>query len=269
MQPREMNKKLLSLICAFACLVSGGAMAAVTVKKAASVATQKSDTSTTASLVPTVLGLVGNVKQLSSQQKALTTECVPSSAEITFVNNIMKEWARVGEMNVNDVQTALKRKPCNVATGGYAAAITRSAGTEFASICYDYFAGDGNDDQVWAGFPMAAVATYCADGSLSCKNKETVSDIYEIFNLIDFSEADYTKTEATMAARLISKIENCSSARLSAKKKALWGEFLTNTVSGIGQKTNTTSIMDVAGSVAGGGGGLSSLGTIVSQFADR
>ena len=92
--------------------------------------------------------------------------------------------------------------------------------------------------------------------------------LYDIFNLIDFSESDYTKTEATMAAKLLSKIENCSNSRLSAKKRAMWGEFLTSTVGGLGQKTNTSSIMETVSGLSSGGG-MSSLGAIVSQFADK
>ena len=39
-----------------------------------------------------------------------------------------------------------------------------------------------------------------------------------------------------------------------AKKKALWGQFLTTTISSVGQKTNSGNIMDVVSSVAGASG---------------
>ena len=95
---------------------------------------------------------------------------------------------------------------------------------------------------------MAVKASYCTDGSVggcSEKNKQYVSNIYDVFNLIDFAEADYTQQEATMAAKLIAKIENCSYAKLSAKKKALWGDFLVDTIGGLGQKTNTSTIKEI------------------------
>lgn len=269
-----MIKKLLTFLCMALVAVVSDATAAVTVKKAAPVATQTSSApADTASLVGTVLGLVSSVQQLNAQQKALTAECLPSSKEITFVNNMMKEWAKVGEMTADEAQTRLNRRRCTAARGGYALAVRIAAGTDATEICYDYFSGDGNDGMVWANFPMASTATYCTDGSLDCKNKATVSDIYEIFNLIDFAEADYTDGDnRTMAANLMSKIENCSYAKLSAKKRAMWGEFLTNTVSNMGQSTNTGAIMDSVGkmtSSGGGLGGLGSLGSIVQQITNK
>ena len=266
-----MNKKLLIFMCMISCAVSS-APAAVTIKKAAPVATQAASVQDTgASLVPTVLGLVRGVQQLNAKQRELTQECIPTSQEITFVNNTMKEWAKVGEMTAEDAQKRLNRRPCSIARGGYAQAVRIAAGTDAADICYDYFSGDGNADMVWEGFPMASTATYCSDGSLSCKNPVDVSDIYEIFNLIDFSAADYTKTEATMAAKLLSRMENCSYAKLSAKKRAMWGDFLISTVGNMGQSTNTDAIMQsVSGVTSGGGiGGLSSLGAIVQQFSNK
>lgn len=269
-----MIKKLLTFLCMALFAVTSDAVAAVTVKKAAPVAPQTSATSTdTASLVGTVLGLVNSVQQLNAQQKALTAECVPSSKEITFVNNMMKEWAKVGEMTADEAQTRLNQRRCTIARGGYAQAVRIAAGTDATEICYDYFAGDGNDGMVWANFPMASTATYCTDGSLSCKNPANVSNIYEIFNLIDFSETDYTDGDnRTIAANLISKIENCSYAKLSAKKRALWGNFLTSTVSNMGQNTNTGAIMDSVGQMTSGGGGLGglgSLGAIVQQITNK
>ena len=266
-----MKKILLILVGMIPCMTATAAMA-VTVKKAAPVATQAATSSSdaTASLLPTVLSLVSNVQQLTQKQKELTAACIPSSAEITFVDNTMKEWAKTGASTADEMAKALKRNKCSTANGGYAVSAQVAAGTDATNICFDYFAGAGNDGMVWAGFPKVGKATYCADGSLSCaeKDKKTVSDIYEIFNLIDFSEADYTPAEATMAAKLIAKIEDCSYAKLSAKKKAVWGEFLTTTIGNVGQPTNTGTIMQSVSGVVKGGG-LSSLGSIATQFISQ
>ncbi|MBE6460694.1 MAG: hypothetical protein E7007_02180 [Alphaproteobacteria bacterium] len=246
---------------------------AVTIKKAAPVATKAaSTTDNTASLVGSVLGLVSGVKQLTQQQKALTAECIPSSSEITFVNNTIKEWAKTGAKTADEVQTSLGMKRCTTPTGGYESTTRIAQGTDEKDlICYDWFGGSGNDGMVWEKFPMAVSTYYCTDGSLtgcSDKNKQYVSNIYDVFNLIDFDTADYTQQEAKMAGTLISKIENCSYAKLNAKKKALWGEFLVDTVGGLGQKTNTATIMQTVGGVAnsGGMGALQSLGSIATQF---
>jgi hypothetical protein len=75
-----------------------------------------------------------------------------------------------------------------------------------------------------------------------------------------------------MAAKLLSKVESCSTSKLSAKKKALWGEFLVNTAGSLGQKTNTGSIMDQVGGIAASGGALGSLGSlgsIATQFMSK
>lgn len=265
-------KKFLLLFIATIFMAQDAAMA-VTIKKAAPVATKPTSVADTgASLVPTVLSLVSGVKQLTQQQKALTAECIPSSAEVNFVNNTIKEWAKTGAKTADEVQTSLGMKRCTTPTGGYQSTIRIAEGTDEKDlICYDWFGGSGNDGMVWEKFPMAVSTYYCTDGSLtgcSDKNKQYVSNIYDVFNLIDFDTADYTQQEAKMAGTLISKIENCSYAKLNAKKKALWGEFLIDTVGGLGQKTNTATIMQTVGGVAnsGGMGALQSLGSIATQF---
>lgn len=252
----------------FVCVGSGTAHA-ITITKAASVAPQETSTSTaTASLIPTVLNLVSGVQQLNAQQRALTAECVPTQQEINFVDNTMKEWAKTGASTATEIQRRLDRQRCATAVGGYNAAVQIAAGTDGGEICYDYFAGDGNVGMVWAGFPKVGIASYCEDGSLSCSNKKTVSDIYELFNLITFTEADYTESELKMASQLITKIEKCSDAKLSAKKREMWGAFLTDTISNLGQPTNTDTIMQQVSSITSGGGALGSLGSLGS-FASQ
>ncbi len=268
-----MKKAHIAFVAIIACVTTSVATAAVTVKKAAPVATQAASTTSTAgSLIPTVLTLYSNVQQLTAKQKELTTECIPSSAEITFVDNIVKEWAKTGAMTADEVQQRLKRTRCP-AGSCYASDVRLNYGTELDNIRYDYFTGAGNDGTVWEKFPKVGKAEYCDDGSDTCKNKKTVSDIYDIFNLVDFGEADYTRAEATMAAKLISKIENCSNSKLSQKKRAMWGEFLTTTMAGVGQKTNTGTIMDTVGNITSSGmnlgGGLSSLGSVATQFLNK
>lgn len=269
-----MKKANIAFVAMIACVTTHVAMAAVTVKKAAPVATQAaSSSSTTASLVPTVLGLVSNVQQLTAKQKALTDDCVPSSAEITFVDNIVKEWAKTGAMTAGEVQRRLKRDPCP-GGNGYAYSVKENAATNMNNICYDAFVASGDVGQVWYAFPKVGKTEYCEDGSDTCKNKKTASDIYDIFNLVDFAEADYVKSDnPTMAAKLITKIENCSTAKLSQKKRAMWGEFLTTTMAGVGQKTNTGTIMDTVGNITKSGtnltGGLSSLGSVATQFLNK
>ncbi|MCM1294975.1 MAG: hypothetical protein NC311_05490 [Muribaculaceae bacterium] len=258
--------------CLYAVALST-ANAAVSVKKAAPVATQSASvTDSSASLVGSVLGLVSTVQQLNAKQKALTEECIPSSSEINFVDKIVKEWAMTGSASAKDVESSLRRKPCDNASGGYAWNAKIADQGELTDVCFDTFKGSGNDGMVWAGFPKVGIAKFCPNGDDTCKTQKTVSDIYDIFNLVDFETKDYTAQDLTMAAKLMDKIENCSSAKLSAKKRALWGEFLTTTLGNVGQKTNTANILQQVSSINSSGGGLGSLGslgTMATQYLDR
>ena len=257
------------------CMTTNAAMSAVTIKKAAPVATQESSTtSTTGSLVPSVLTLVSDVQVLNAKQRELDTECTPSSAEIEFVNNTIKEWAKTGAATESDVARRLGKTPCSGGVG-YEASVRYSAGTDLSTICYDNFASESDKNMVWYRFPKASKATYCPDGSATCSDKEkkTVSNVYEIFDLVDFGATDYNRQEATMAAKLLDRTDRCSDTKISKKKRQMWGEFLTTTMGNVGQKTSTSQIMQTVGSITQNGaslnGGLSSLGTIASQFMDK
>lgn len=270
-------KKTLIFFSALLCMNVQAVMGAVAIKKAAPVATQKATVmDDAASLTGTVMAIVSGVKDLTAKTNALTAECLPTSAEITFVDNVVKEWAKTGAATAKDVELALKRKPCdNVSgVGGYQASVKVAASVDGMKICYDTFRGAGNKGMVWENFPKVGKATYCEDGSVSCGNKQkTMSDIYEIFNLVDFTEDDYTAAEATMAGKLIAKIEKCSSARLSQAKRTLWGNYLVETIGGLGQKTGTADIMSTVGGVVNSGsgamGGLSSIGSFITNTMNK
>ncbi len=246
---------------------------AVTIKKAAPVSSSTVATSSsgaTASLLPTVVGLVGGISALTKQTRALSAECEPTTQEINFVDATVKEWAKTGTSNANDIESYMRtlgRRPCDSANG-YEVSVRLNAAAD-GDICYNWY-GDEEKENVWYRYPRVGRAIYCPDGTVgtNCpKERQTASDIYEIFNLVDFTVNDYTPTEATMAAKLLDKVEKCSSAKLSAKKRAMWGEFLTDTVSNMGQKTNTGAIMQQVQGLTGGG--LQSLGGIAQQFLDR
>jgi hypothetical protein len=262
---------LLLLIC-----TAPAAQAAIQIKKAENVAAKPSGgTDGAASLVPSIIGLVSGIADMSKKQKELSEECIPSSKEITFVNEIMKEWAKTGQSSASELERKMQpRQKCSIKTGVCYEFEAKNLAAGMA-ISYDFFVGAGNDGMVWEGFPKASIATYNkSDPEITCSgnNCATVSDIYEIFNLVDFVEADYTTSELTMATKLLSKVESCSSARLSAKKKALWSAFLADTVNNMGQKTNTGGIMEQVSAISSGGGGLGSLGSfgsIAAQFMNK
>lgn len=269
-------KKFLALLFVMPFMVTDVALgAAITIKKAAPVAAQnntkeKLGTDAT-SLIGTVMTLVGTVKDLGVRHKQLTEECIPSNSDITFVNNLVKEWAKAGGGSQRSMQSAMGGVPCT-RVGEWAEEIERSEGDKDDVGCFEAFVSSSDENTVWYNYPKAAVARYCEDGSDDCKNKATVSNIYDIMALIDFSDKDYTTSELTQVVKLNEKIEHCSNAKLSARQKALWGEFLNNTVSGLGQKHDMSAILggvtQVTDSVGSGGGmgALQSLTGLATQF---
>lgn len=264
-----MKRNTLFFVGLLTALACADAMGAVAVKKAAPVATQQqSAIDTTTSLVPTVLSLASGIKEINAKQRALDAECKPTSTEISFVNNMIKEWAKTGAMSARE---ALGSHMCCGAVPYRTHVQNGEAELTGVELCWDCF---DDKDAIWHGYPMASVGEYCDDGlcSASSKNRKTISNIYDVFNLVDFSPADYTATEATMAAKILDKVDSCSSSRLSAKKRDAWGEFLKNTMGGIGAKTNTATIMQSVSNLTNSGaglGGLSSLGGVAAQFLDR
>lgn len=256
-------KKVLVIFCAlYAGLVSGAG--AVTIKKAAPVSTQQSTAMESAtSLVPTALNIISGVKALTAKQDELTAECQPTQSEINWVNTMMKEWAKTGTMGATDVAQRLNMTPCTY-NNCYADMVQDMVEVKGSEQFYDAFVDDG---AVWGGFPMASVATYCKSEPCSNKNKKTVSNIYTMFALIDFDDADYSKSELSMVSKLREKAGKCSDVKIGAQKVAAQQEFIINTVGSIGQKTNTSSVIEAVSGISSGG--LGGLGNVAIQLLDK
>lgn len=262
--------------CAF------GATKVLVPKKADSVAKRDASTSTTnlgASLLPTAVNLATNVIALNQQQKALAAECEPTSREVTFVNNMVKEWAIAGAVNPLSGGRAGLRACDYEGSGETYESSVSGAGVginiDTSTVCYDTFSVTDARGAVWAGFPKAAVVKYCSEGgsvSMCGKNKiKTMTNMWTIFDMIDFDNNDYTRTEASQAVALLQKASNCSGNKLAAKRLETFGGFVTNTISNLGQPTNTGNVMQAVQGVIGqtGIGGIGSLATVASQFLDK
>ena len=146
-----MNKFLLIFIGLLA-VAHQSASAAVTIKKAAPVATKKTSAKDAgASLLPGVLNLISGVQQLTQQQKVLTEECIPTSQEITWVNNMVKEWAKTGASTAEEIEGKMNgMKRCDDASGGYEESVRIAADTEDSEmICYDWFDDSSDKGTVW------------------------------------------------------------------------------------------------------------------------
>ena len=242
-------------------LCAGGA-GAVVIQKAPTVAQQEQQKGIGGllsgnSLIPTAMGLVGNVMALSQQQAALSRECEPSPQEITFVKTIMQEWAKAG----GAPPTLSGRQPCS---GGqnYESSVKYLA--EGLQPCWNAFNTKLDEFQIWKGYPYPGKGYKPKDPSASDneKNRIAMSDMYEIFAAVGFEEADYIGNEASQAAKIKEKSLNCAPAVLSAKQKELWGNMLMTTVGGLGQKQNAGATMGQVSAIMQQGGG-SPLGSLM------
>ena len=269
-------------MASFALMVCCSAFGAANVlmpTKADPVAKREVSTSTTttgASLLPTALNLVGSVMELNQQQKALTAECEPTSRELAFVNNMVKEWANAG--GKNPLLSSRGIRACE-ANESYATMV-RYAGTgvtiDNSSICWDVFTEADSRRSVWMGYPKAAVAEYCSDGSdnisMCGKNsRKKITNMWAIFDMITFENKDYTQAEASQAAALLEKAAKCSGTKLAAKRLETFGGFVTNTISNLGKPTNTDTVMGAVSNIVGqkGLGNIGGIATVAAQFLDK
>ena len=259
-----------------------GAANVIVPKKADSVVKRDASTSTSdmgVSLLPTAATLVANVVALNQQQKALVAECEPTSRDLEFVNKMVKEWAYAGATNpLKSGARGFRACDYDVSGETYESTV-RHAGTgltiDSALVCYDTFSKSDARGAVWEGFPKAAVVEYCTDGTAlsmcSRNNRKKMTNMWTIFDMINFDSKDYTKTEASQAQALLQKAANCSGNKLAAKRLESFGGFITNTIGNMGQKTNTGSVMDAVSSIVNttGIGGIGNLAGVASQFLDK
>ena len=268
-------KRLISIFIVAVCATTSVSWGAVNIKKAAPVATKKTEAVESAtSLLPTVIGLVGSVQALSAQQQQLSADCAPTSDELNTVNDLVKEWAKLGETTAASAASGL-----GVECTSYQSFMDLADSDE---TCYEYFSGTSNEGTVWDKFPKATSAKICEEsGGSSLFNKsgsgncKTVSNIYDIFGRLPFTDDDYTKSEAKKIAALKEKAQKCAPAKIAAAKRELYGGFLTQTLSSVGQSTGaagTSSVLDAVSSMGGSGdikSILPSLGTMATQMLDK
>ena len=270
------------MICAMFCTTDAFSAAKVLMpKKADAVAKRDASTTTSdaaASILPTVVGLVGSAMTLSQQQKALVAECEPSKKDVAFVNSMVKEWANAG--GINPIKPGGVIQACGTTESpftDYQASVLNSidgSAIDSTSVCWDVYTNTEARGAVWAGFPKAAVAEFCSDGTNTCNknSKKKVTNLWDIWEMIPFDEKDFTKSEATQALALQTKADKCSDKKLAARRLETYGGFVKNAVGNIGQTTNTGSIMETVSGIVGQtgiGGTIGGLAPVVGQFLDK
>lgn len=277
-----MKKYFAFLIVVCVCVTSYVAMAAnFQVKKASPVA-PKAETSglediTSNSLLPGVLDLVSNVAALNKQQQELKAECAPTDAEIEWVNTMVQEYAKIGAVTDTDMLNSIKDRDDNICSGSQTYSSTALLNMPEVSPCIELFADPKADNNgktkamVWAKFPKASKGKYCSDGTTDCQEtkKKHVSNVYQVFGAINFSEEDYTESEASKYVKFMEKAEKCSDAKIAAQRKAAYTDFIKNTVTGAsGQKDSTVTVWDAINKLTQGTGlsGVSNLAPSVLQL---
>ena len=190
---------------------------------------------------------------------------------------MIKEWANAGGMNPLNSSRGIRACSSNES---YATSV-RYAGTSIAvdnsAICWDTFSESEARHAVWAGYPKASTAEYCSDGAdnlsmCSKGSRKKVTNMWTLFDMIDFENKDYTKGEASQAAALLEKAAKCSDTKLAAKRLETFGGFITGTINNIGKPTNTESIMGAVSNIVGQsglGGNIGSIANVAAQFLDK
>ena len=246
------------------------------VKKASSVKKQEQsglDNITSNSLLPGVVNLVTNVAALKKQTEELKAECAPTTAEINWVNNMVKEYAKVGSTSADKMVAAVGGKNGVCGNDTYENSVLNSVSANL-DPCVPTFSEQGDQNMIWAGYPKAASAKYCpGDDVYMCADakKKTMSNIYKIFGAIDFVPEDYTESEASTYVKFMEKMEKCAPEKISARNRQAYTEFLKTTITGVGQNQNTATVWDMVGTLSGGSGlsGISNVAGSVTQFLQQ
>lgn len=273
-------KKLFSIFVVVACVMPLTSWGAVNIKssgikKAAPVSTKqqvnKMDSMT--SLLPAVMGLVGSVQSLKSEQQKLNSGCEPTSDEKSTVDDLVKEWAKIGTTDASSALSGLG-EPCSTAAdnsgGHYQGFIDNHRDEE--DVCYETFSSKSDKGTPWEGFPKVSSGKLCDVDNKKC---EYISNIYDIFAKIPFSDADYTIAEVAKITKLKEKFDRCAPAKLRAAKSEALGNFVIQAMGNVGQTTGASGMESVLQAVQslGGSGNLKSvlpsLGTMATQALDK
>ncbi len=254
---RKINTFFLVILV---CGLCSGAFAAITnftPKKASSVAVNKEATTKTSignSLLPMAMNLMATVSEFKNTQQQLTAECEPSSSEINFVNEMIKEWAIAGGQN--PFETGRMNKCTGV--DSYESTVRNNVSSldDASLICYDSFPTTSNSSAIWDGYPKAAVVEYCTTGdslsSCNSNNRKKITNLWTLFDMVeaDFSrDSDYTKSESKQRSSLKEKADKCSPKKIAAKRMETMSGLVKNTINSVGQPTNSVSAMEAVGTM--------------------
>ncbi|MCL2339209.1 MAG: hypothetical protein FWC51_04645 [Proteobacteria bacterium] len=248
---------------------------AVTIKKADVVAPAPKASNNSPlsgnSLVPTALSLITGVMALNQQMSTLTGDCIPTAADVAFVSNAMKEFAKTGAIDGPTLAGALRgRAPCDPGNSvSFDNTAQTAAVTSGLQPCYETFNQPSDKNMIWFGYPRPGLTKVCKKnggaGGCAPKDEEVVSDVWDVFALVNFTPDDLLPQEATAFAKLMDKVERCSGAKLSAAKRALWVNFMTQEAGSLGTKTGSdlASTLGTVNQIMASGGGTNPMSALM------
>jgi hypothetical protein len=246
-------RRICSLFLSLAVMLETPLWAA-TIKKAAAVSEQTQtgvDSAAGTDLVGTAIGLFSGFQSLKKQEEALSNACAPSYSEVAFVNQMVQQYAMMGERSGNEMFSSLPPKEFNL---GCTYKDTAGEG-DGVTVCYDAFVDKG---PIWYLYPKADRALKCPQDKPNCDTKDQryYSNIYEIYGAMAWNDEDLLPDELSAHSKLMAKMEECSPAVMKRKRQEMTGSLITGTLGSIGQKQNTGGIMQqVQGMTQNGTGG--------------
>jgi len=252
-------RKILAFALAFTLAAPLAYAGPVQIRRAdtVSAAPAQQTTQQAASLVPTAIQLGLGIMDLNRQTRALTAECIPNDAEINWVNMMVREWAKAGApmLPENSQMQSCER----IGHGSFQLAVQNNAASGFRQCFVPFPPTGSNANMVWIGFPQAAKGYRCKGGPgiEGCpeNQREWVSNAYDVFAMMDFSDADFLPAETNVLARFREKFDKCSPTKLAARRRELWGGFMMQQAGSLGQSVDMAQTLGQVSGILGQGGG--------------
>lgn len=238
-----------------------------TIKKASSVQEKqqdKMDAVTGTNLAGMAIGLFAGIQALKNEEKAMSQSCAPSIADRDYVNKMMREYAKTGQKTSKEMLAALGAQ----ASDGWCS-YKEYVRTGQGEKCFDLMVGSDDDGRIWYGYPSATEGFQeCPPDKPNCKDKKYYSNVYEIYAVMNWTDADLLPDELSTHSKLMAKAEECAPEVIARKNRERAGNLITGTLGSIGQKQNTAGTMEAVGGLMQGMGtnGLGGLGTVGLQM---
>jgi len=214
----------------------------------------------------TAMGLIGTVTALRTKTTELRRECEPSLSDITFINQMVQEYAKLGRSsakelieNIHNVQYACpegQKFKQNVKSG-------------MPEECVDIFRGTGNNGKIWFEYPMADKSDrMCPSNNQQCnEDRDGIvhSNAYRIYMALGWEEADLLPNEIANHTRLIGRASTCDPSAVKRRIAETTMSGIMGIVNQTGQSNTTGTANGVMEMVQGmGSSGGSPLNSIMN-----